>query len=182
MKTMWSKLRMGLLAALVLSVVRPCAADGPSREYLVKAAFIYNFTQFITWPKDAYSCADSPFIVGVLGDDPFDGTLEQAMDGKTVDGHPVVVRHFASVDQLGPCQVLFVPQSQEDSMAAVMSRLAATPVLTIGESEDFLPGDGGIRFLLEDGKIHFEINPAATDAARLKISAKLMKLARIYKG
>jgi hypothetical protein len=181
MKLERSTSRKMLLAVLLLFAARPAAADGPTREYLVKAAFLYNFTQFVTWPKNnTYSSADAPFVVAVLGDDPFDGALEEAMQDKTAEGRPIVVKHFASADELGPCQVLFVPQSQDPELPALFGRLGGSAVLTVGESDNFLPAGGGIRFMLEDERIRFEISPAATDAARLKVSAKLMKLARIY--
>ncbi|HUB25597.1 MAG TPA: YfiR family protein [Tepidisphaeraceae bacterium] len=179
MKLEWSRPRKVLLGVLLLAST-PAAADGPAREYVVKAAFLYNFTQFVTWPNNTYSSADAPFVVAVLGDDPFDGALEEAMQGKTAEDRPIVVKHFASTDEMGPCQVLFVPQSQDSELPALFGKLGTIPVLTVGESEQFLPAGGGIRFLLEDNRIRFEISPAATDAARLKVSAKLMKLARIY--
>jgi hypothetical protein len=91
-----------------------------------------------------------------------------------------VVRHFPSADQMEPCQVLFVPAGDDDALPAIMAKLANAPVLTVGESDRFMAAGGEIRFFLEDNKMRFEIDPAATDAARLKVSAKLMKLARIY--
>jgi len=170
-----------LAAALMAVKTAICWADGPSREYLVKAAFLYNFTQFVSWPSDAFAATDSPFVVAVVGDDPFSGALEKAMSGKSVANHPIQVQHFSSADQLGDCQMLFVPASEDSNLSEIIGAEAKRPVLTVGETDAFSPAGGCMRFYLEDGKVRFEIGPDAVDEARLKVSAKLMNLARIYK-
>ena len=101
-------LKMGVVIAVVTATL-PCRADAPTREYQVKAAFIYNFTQFVQWPDAAFASKDSPFVVATIGADPFNGALDAAMAGKTVANRSVTVQHFASADGLGPCQLLFVP-------------------------------------------------------------------------
>jgi|ERR1700722_10153421 len=169
------------VALAILATARPCAGDGAMREYAVEAAFIYNFTQFITWPKEAFPSDDTPFVVAVVGDDPVGAALDHAMGGKNAQNRPIVVKHFPSPDQLEPCQLLYVPQSQEDSLDEIFQKIGKTSVLTVDDSEKFMAAGGGIRFYLEDSRVHFEIDPDATDAARLKISSRLMKLARIYK-
>jgi YfiR/HmsC-like len=171
---------MGVVIAVVTATL-PCKADAPTREYLVKAAFIYNFTQFVDWPDAAFASKDSPFVVATVGADPFDGALEEAMAGKSVANRSISVQHFASFDDIGPCQLLFVPASQDSSLAALFAKLNGVPILTVGESDAFSPAGGGIRFFLEDKKMRFEISPDPIAAVGIKVSAKLMKLARIYK-
>lgn len=153
----------------------------PSREYQVKAAFIYNFTQFVEWPADSFADADAPLIVAVVGDDPFGGALQQAFAGKLVGTRRVVVRNLATVDQIGPCQLLFVPASQAASLPTILKRLNGAPTLTVGESDGFTADGGGICFYTENNKLRFEVNLDASEQARLKISSKLLKLARIFK-
>jgi hypothetical protein len=172
-------LKIGAVIAVVTATI-PCRADAPTREYKVKAAFIYNFTQFIQWPDAAFASKDSVFIVATVGTDPFDGALDDAMAGKTVANHSVTVEHFATVDNIGACQLLFVPASQDSSLSALFAKINGVPVLTVGESDAFPQAGGGIRFFLEDNKIRFEINPDPIEAVGIKVSAKLMKLARIY--
>jgi len=172
--------KIGAVIAL-LTVAWPCRADAPTREYQVKAAFVYNFTQFVEWPDSAFASKDSPFVVATVGADPFNGALEQAMAAKSVADRSVTVEHFASVDSVGPCQLLFVPASQDSSAKALCDKLDGKPVLTIGESDEFLPAGGGVRFFFEDNRIRFEINLDPIAADGLKVSAKLMKLARIYR-
>jgi len=173
-------LRLGVVIAVVTATL-PCRADAPTREYLVKAAFIYNFTQFVQWPTDALGDQDTPFIVAVVGDNPFDSALEHAVADKTVEGHPIVVRYFSSADQIQACHLLFVPASQDGATSAILGKVANMPVLSVGEGDSFLPSGGGIRLFIEDGRMRFELDPDVLEASNLKASAKLMKLARIYK-
>jgi hypothetical protein len=173
-------LRFAAVIAVITATI-PCRADAPTREYIVKAAFIYNFTQFIRWPDSAFASKDSAFIIATVGSDPFNGALDDAISGKSVGGHSISVKHFASVDDMAACQLLFVPASQDSSLGAVFSKINGAPVLTVGESDAFPPAGGEIRFFLEDNKMHFEINPDPITAAGLQVSAKLMKLAHIYK-
>jgi YfiR/HmsC-like len=171
-----------IFAAITLLIAAlPCRADGPTREYQIKAAFVYNFTQFIDWPDSAFASKDSPFVVATVGMDPFNGALEDAMSGKTAAQRPVTVQHFDSVADVGDCQLLFVPASLDSSLPTLFGNIGGKPVLTVGESQGFDPAGGGIRLFLEDNRMRFEINLDPISSAGLKVSAKLMKLARIYK-
>jgi preprotein translocase subunit Sec61beta len=173
----WAALAM----IVALSWTTRCRADDPPPEYAVKAAFIYNFTQFITWPDDAFASTDAPFVIATVGGDPFAGALEKAMEGKTVGNRPIVVKHFADADDIGPCQVLFVPAAADADLAADLSKVGKNPILTVGESQAFLDSGGCIRFFIEDNRMRFAIDPDVAAAARLKIAARLMQLAKIYK-
>jgi len=156
-------------------------AGDASLEYQVKAAFIFNFTQFIQWPAAAFAAEDAPFIIATVGDDPSGGAIDQAVAGKKVEKHPVVVKHFADAAHIGECHVLFVPASQDANLPQIMKEVGAKAVLTVGETDAFPKAGGEARFYLDDGKVRFEINPDAAAKAGLKVSAKLLSLARIYK-
>ncbi|HEX4055039.1 MAG TPA: YfiR family protein [Tepidisphaeraceae bacterium] len=168
-----------IIPALILAI--QCRADAPTWEYQVKAAFIYNFTQFVEWPKSAFTDAKSPFVVATVGKDPFHGALEKAMDGKSVGSRAVSIRHFDDPDHMDICQILFVPASLDSSLSGVFNKVGAKPVLTVGETDAFCPAGGGIRFFIENDHMRLELNHDATDAAGLKISARLMSLAKPYK-
>ena len=172
---------MALITATALALALPCRGGEPTREARVEAAFIYNFTQFVEWPTDALGEKGAPFIIAVLGDDPLAGALEEAMAGKTVQGRPIAIGHFASPDQIRHCHVLFVPAAQDGASAPILAKLGRMPLLTIGEGSTFMAAGGAMRLFLEDGRMKFELAPNVLDASRLKASAKLMKLARIYK-
>lgn len=175
------------LAALGTAVAVAAGAGaspgpGSAKEYQVKAAFLYNFGQFVEWPASAFPAKDAPLVIAVLDPDPFDGALDRAVAGKSIAGHPIVVKHVATEADLPPCHVLFVPSDLAGRLKDALARVARDPVLTVGESDAFLRGGGVIRFYLEDGRVRFEIDPDAADRAGLKISSKLLSLARIYKG
>jgi len=175
-----ANLSTGLAVVLFMAIYSPCAADAP-REEQVKAAFIYNFTQFVAWPDDAFPSIDAPFVVAIVGDDPLSQAIEQAMTDKLVNGRRIVVSHFASADRIGRCQLLIVPASQQGAAAAVLAKIGNAPVLTVGDGDDFMTQGGAIRLFVEEGRIRFELAPDILAAARIKPSAKLMKLARIYR-
>jgi YfiR/HmsC-like len=173
--TLWGTL------IVVLTLALSVRADEPAREYKVKAAFIYNFAQFVDWPTSAFESADAPFVVAVVGKDPFNGLLEEVVAGKRVGGRTVVVQHFDSSAGIGQCQILFVPMTEEGSLGTIIQKMQNKPVLTIGEVDDFTEEGGCFRFFTEDNKMRFEINQDAAEQAGLRISSKLLRLARIFK-
>ena len=177
MRTPTINFAIAFVAASLTALSAARAADA-SREYLVKAAFIYNFMQFVQWPSAAFPAPDAPFAVAVVGDDPFDGALDRVLAQKAIGAHAVVVRHFASAGDIDSCQLLFVPAGQDAQLDAIFQKIAGKPVLTIGEDDAFIQR-GCIEFFLEEKKIRFQINLDAINAASLKISAKLAKLARV---
>jgi hypothetical protein len=162
------------------SLMRPALADEPSREYQVKAAFIFNFTQFVQWPDNAFNGSDDVFTIAIVGGDPFNGALEHAVAGKTVGSHRIVFRHFDNAADVQPCQLLFVPSTEDGELTAIMNKLGNVPVLTIGESEVFPRMGGEMRFYTEENKVRFEINMDAIGKSGLKISSKLLRLAKIF--
>jgi hypothetical protein len=157
-------------------------AMGASREYQLKAAFLYNFVQFVQWPAGMFADAKAPIVLATVGPDPFDGALDTAVAGKTVGGHPLVVKHFAAAGDVGKCQLLFVPAGSADQFAAARRNAGPAGVLTVGEADAFLKDGGIIRFYQEDNRLRFEINQEAATKAGLQISAKLMRLAKAHEG
>jgi hypothetical protein len=173
--------RIGGALAVILLVTAAARGDDGSREYQLKAAFIYNFGQFIEWPDKAFASSDAAFVVAVIGQNPFGDTLQNALKGKKVGDHPIVVRQIESADEAKDCQLLFVPATEDDRLEAIFKTVADRPILTVGESADFPAAGGTIRFFIENNRIRFEVNLEAADKAGLKISSKLLSLARIYK-
>jgi hypothetical protein len=170
-----------ITAAGMACLLLTCGMEGATPEYKVKAAFIYNFAKFIEWPGGHFARTDSPFVVAVVGNDPFNGALDQAVANKQVGTHPVKVQHVESADNLGGCEILFIAGNDDETEANIIDKVKDKAVLTVGDSDHFDANGGSIRFFTEDHKMRFEINTDATDAAKLKISSKLLKLARIYK-
>jgi YfiR/HmsC-like len=158
------------------SVVR---AQSPS-EYQIKAVFLYNFAKFVEWPSDPGGNPGSISIC-VLGDDPFGGTLDEAIKGKTVNGRELVARRYKQVEETTHCQIVFIGSSNKKVLRPILESLKGESTLTVGETEGFARLGGMINFTLEESRVHFEINVDAADHARLKISSKLLNLAKIVR-
>jgi uncharacterized protein DUF4154 len=177
------------LVAVVLTVLlyagnaRPVAAQSiSSNEYPVKAAFLFHFAQFVDWPDGAFQEANSPLVYCTIGEDEFKGALEASLLGKKIDAHPIQIRHTKQISEIQGCHVLFLGEGEKKLLPAVMASLRGSPVLIVGESERFVQDGGMIGFFLEENKIRFEVNLESAEKAQLRISAKLLALAKIVIG
>lgn len=146
-----------------------------SKEYQIKAAFLYNFTKFVEWPADHLE-AGEPVVIAVLGENPFGPELEKLVAGRLVNGRAIVVRLVSVEADLVSAHIVFVPAGQE---GRAMWRHDG--LLTVGESAGFMDEGGMIRFTLVDEKVRFEINQTASEQAGLKLSGQLLKLATSVK-
>jgi len=152
-------------------------------EYEVKAAFLFRFAQFVEWPPDAFKGAGEPFTYCTMGDDPFHGALEKTLNGKTIGERPLRVEHLNGAEKVGECQVLFVGGAGDGKhVEEMLANTGTLPILTVGEADRFAENGGAIGFCTEDNKIRFEVNLDAAGKAGLKISAKLLALAKTVLG
>lgn len=182
-RTNW---RFGLVATCVLCVCAAFPARGQSpgssdsSEYLIKAGFIYNFAKLMEWPDPVFPQPNSPIVIGVLGNtDPFQGTLDDVLKGKQVNGHPFVVRHLKSRDDIKGCNILFVTSSEATHVDELLHQVRGLPILTIGDTPGFAERGGIINFVVEDNKVRFDIDVQAAKQADINISSRLLALARI---
>ena len=152
-----------------------------SREYQVKAAILFNFVRFVEWPAEAFADNRSTLILGVLGEDPFGPALE-SVDGKTLQGRTIVVRRFATLEDLERCQVLFISSSERDRLEAVLETLENWNVLTVGEMDRFVELGGVIGLEVRRNNIRFDINTRAGQQAGLTIGPELLNLARVVEN
>jgi len=171
---------------LLVSVVsgRPVLGQGSeASEYQVKAAFLYHFAQFVEWPpEETLKGASSPLTYCTIGEDPFHGSLDAALNAKTIGTRPLQVRHVKRASELQGCHVAFIGEKEKKLLPAVLEILKRNPVLIVGESEHFVQDGGTIGFRLEENKIRFEINVEAAEKAKLKISSRLLTLAKTVVG
>lgn len=154
-------------------------AQATSREYQIKAAFLFNFMQFVEWPPTVFTNADDPFRIGVLGQNPFDAALEETVQGETISNHKIIVEHATQVEDLKNCQLIFISKSEKKHVTEILSALEDKPVLTVSEIEGFAQHGGGINFYLEGNKVRFEVNPDAARHDGLKVSSQLLSLGKI---
>lgn len=165
------------LAFLCLLLVSPPPAAGASRdEYEVKAAFLLNFARLIDWPKDFRPKDGAPWVVGVVGDADVLATLRKSLDKAKVDDSPVAVRPVAGPGELAGAHILFITRDGQGS-DEVAAAAAGRPILTVGETEHFATRVGMVNFVNRDKKLRFEINHESAQAAGLKISSRLLRLA-----
>lgn len=174
---------------------KPDEKSPTNREYKIKAAFLYNFLKTIEWPKDVMSDSNEPIIIAVIGKEQF-GNAFEPIEGEFVKGKKVVVKRFERLSRadehsddgkteseidikaLRKCHLLFVCSSEQKTFREIIKYVKVHPVLTVGETHDFLKAGGIINFIPEAGKGDFEINLAAAKQARLKISSKLLRIAK----
>ena len=168
-----------LLAALALRILAPAQAqESPPSEFQLKAAFIYNFAKFVEWPPNAFPAPNSPFVIGIIGDNPFDETLSQTIQNKQINGHPFRVVQFKSLAEVTNCHILFIGLSERKRLAEILRAVRGSSVLTVSDLDHFLTAGGMINFLMEGNKVRFAISDVAAREAGLRISSKLLNLAK----
>jgi hypothetical protein len=183
----WSATRGGapvalgfaLVACLATCVVLPLRAQQSiPAEYRSKAKFLASFPSFVDWPDAAFLSQQSPFAICVRGDFSFGTSLAQLARSSSPHGRRVEVRWVHQDTELRNCQVVFISRSEVRRYPKLLQSLAGTGVLTVGETPDFLAAGGIISFTVENDALQFEVNLLAADSARLKISSRLLALAK----
>ena len=163
---------------LLCSVIAFPAFAQKASEYQVKAAFLFNFTKFLEWPPEAMGRPDEPFVIGVVGADPFGNYLDDIITGEKMMAHPMMVKRFASPAEIDRCHILFINVPGKTS--EVLNALKGKSILTVSDDNNFSRNGGVIRFFTQNETIHLEINIKAAKTANLNVSSKLLRIAKIY--
>lgn len=179
MVVVWLAVAASLSTGTLCSPGKVAAQATPTPEYQVKAAFLYQFTQFIEWPANAFAEGQAPLVIGVLGDDPFGAYLEEIVRGEMANGHPIVVQRYREADEIGPCHVLFVSPSEEHRLEEIFAYTQDRPLLTVGDIDGFASAGGMVQFVTEEGRIRLRVNADAASSVDLRISSRLLSLADI---
>ena len=167
-------------AGMLFGADRVAADEVTPIEYQVKSAFLVKFALFIEWPAPASGAdTNAPFVIGILGKDPFGKKFDDAVKQERIDGRPVEVRRGSELSDLTNCPVIFICASESRRMEELIAKLVAQPVLTVADEPQFAKRGGMIGFIKENGKVRFEINIAAAERAGLKLSAKLLQVGKI---
>ena len=166
------------LAALLLVTPVPTHAQ-TSREYQVKSVFLFNFAQFTEWPPKAFPDPKGPFIIGLLGTDPFGKSLEDTVRDERARGRRIEIRHYRKVEEIKTCHILYISQSETARLGHILAVLKGKPVLTVSDIENAAIRGVMIRFITEHNRIRLRVNPEAVKAARLQLSSKLLRAAEI---
>jgi hypothetical protein len=176
----WSELRRAL-KVLGLMLALACIAGGQApipSEYQVKAAFLYNFAKFVEWPASSFSSLAAPLQICVFGPNPFGEALREITRDKVVGGRKIAVNDLTDVRQTRNCHILFISAAETVHAKEIFERLRGTSILTVGDTRDFIGQGGMINFVLENERVQFEVNRKTAEQSGLKISSKLLSLAR----
>ena len=155
------------------------ARGAPIREYDLKAAFLFNFAQFVEWPPEAFPDAGTPLIIGVLGKDPFGRSLDEIVAHESVRNRKIVVRRYRNVQEISTCHVLYIGASEASNLSRTLAQLDGRHILTVGETDLFTTYNGIIQFLVVENRLRLRINVEAARTAKLSISSQLLRQAEI---
>lgn len=169
-------IRLALLAVICLALPSWAQTELRATEVQVKAAFLYKFGAYVEWPSQAFPAPGTPFTIGVLGADAVAEELEQITAGRMVHGRPVAVRRLKRGDSLAGMHVLFVGQAAR--LAEILTSAKAQPLLVVTDAADGLPNGSIINFVPVENKLRFDIAVATAERMQLRISSRLLAVAR----
>ena len=180
-RTIERPLRACALSILVAAgIAGPCAAqsDAQTAEYRVKAAFLYKFGGYVEWPQGVFAKPDSPIAIGVIGADALAEELARIVAGRTINGRPVTVRKLRPGEAVARLHVLFVGRSDSSRLADILAAAKGQPLLTVTETDEALKLGSMINFVVVEDKVRFDIAPPPSESSNLKISVRLLGVAR----
>lgn len=166
--------------ALVCAAGESCAQPTPpqiSLEYAVKATYLYKLAPFVNWPPDTFTAANTPFRICVVGEDPFDNFLEKAVTGRSLGTHPFEVRRMEVLAPGAGCQIVFIGHLHSQSIRQALDAVRGEPVLTVTDSTANPDSGSVMQFVMEDGRVRFDVNTREAERNHLTISSKLLNLA-----
>lgn len=150
-------------------------------EYNIKALFLFHFTHFVEWPSNTFSNPDDPFIIGILGNDPFHSFIDETVAGEKVQGHSIVVQRYQDVKDIKDCNIIFISSNEVEKLTEILIALSGRNILTVSDIKDFAVTGGMVGFFTKDNKIKMQINVSASKIADLNISSKLLQVADIIR-
>jgi hypothetical protein len=172
---------LGWLALCAIAVVPrvPAAAPPVATTPAVYAAFTLNLTRFITWPEAVFATRDAPFVIGTFAKDPINAELDEAVQGQSVNGHPIRTLRLDSPADVLRCHVVFVGAANGRHLAAVVQRAARRPILTVSDADGFLEMGGHVRFVPRPPHIALSISADNLKTSGLEARAQLLRLASL---
>jgi hypothetical protein len=171
-----------VLAVAAVCAVSPTSAQAPAASAVpnsvVKAVFLLNFARFTEWPAGT---AGAPLTLCVLGDADVAASLDGLVGDRPINGRDVSVARIETFRIVRSCHLLYVPGDDQAKIAGALEAVLTLPVFTVGDGEFFARAGGVAAFLNEDGRTRFGINPDALNRAGLRVSSKMLGLARLIK-
>ncbi len=166
------------IAIFVLHLSRENCDAQSATEYQVKAAYLFNFLKFVEWPDATPGDSQTKWVIGIVGNSPVGEELSKLVESKNVLGRELQVKTLQSTDNLRGCNILFISESEKKRLPAILASLRGSSVMTVADMEHFIDAGGMVQFVVEDARVRISIDVGATGGVRLKISSKLLALAR----
>lgn len=150
-------------------------------EYEIKAAMLLNITHFVEWPAAKLGETGAPFVIGIVGSDPFGKDIDKVVAGKNVSGHAIVIQRFRNAPHAECCQLLFIAQSERRNLTEITDLLGHAPVLTVGDGEKFASSGATVGFVLRNNRVQIEVNLESAQRHGLTVSSRLLRLVTVVK-
>lgn len=163
-----------LLAILASSFAS--AQTSRASESQVKAAYLYNFGKFVTWPNDLSKSSDA-FEICVLGKDPFGAILDDTVQGDKINGKKIEILRLSRPQEMSGCNILFVSSSEENHLPGIVAEAQRMHVLTVSDMPHFAERGGTIGLVNQEDRIRFEVNRTRAEQCHLGLSSELLKVA-----
>lgn len=176
---------MRIMAGITLAalLVLPARADSarlrPESDAVLRAAFIFNFAKFTEWPLLP---SGAPIEACIYGDDAIAAALQETVAGQSIVGHAMAVRVTKDSAGFRLCHLLFIGAGETRRTQTALTSISAMPVLTVSDGKGFAETGGIIEMYVEDGRMRFAINVSAAERSGLRLSSRLLGLARIVRG
>jgi hypothetical protein len=173
--------RAGIVHGWLLLLLFGAAAYGaePLAEYRVKAVFLFNFAQFVEWPQQTFRAPEAPFVIGILGNDPFGSELDTVVKGETVGQRRLQVERYRNVSELQDCNILYIARNEIEHLPQILAAVRGRSILTVSDADDADQSGVMIRLLTQRNHIRMQIDVGAAKRDNLTISSKLLRPAEI---
>lgn len=149
------------------------------KEYLLKAAFLYNFAKFVHWSDTAFRSPDEPVLLCILGNSPFGNALQTIENREVIPERNLSVKLCRDIGEISVCHILFISSSESENLSSILSATQTMPMLTVSDSQGFAQRGVMINLVKTDNKLRFEINTEAVNKMPFTLSSNLLKLAII---
>ena len=165
---------------LALMVALPGIAQTPgANEFQIEAVFLFNFSQFVVWPPTAFADENDPFVICLLGTDPFGAYLDDTVRDETVNRRRLLVKRYRRAEEVDNCHILFISKSEAGRLSEALVRLQGRSVLSVSDADNFGRRGGMVRFVVERNHVRLRVNVEAAKKAGLTISSKLLRVVDI---
>lgn len=175
--------RYMFIGIILLLLICPSYAQttGTVAEYKVKAVYLYNFFNFVEWHGEVQDASTEEFRLCILGENPFGDELD-SLNGKMIKDKKLSIKKIKNISQASKCHMLYVSDSEEDKLDEIISLTRKNGILTVSDLKNFAENGGVINFVMENQTVKLKINVTEAERSKLKISSKLLSLAKIVKS